>query len=66
MTPEERIDAALNSVLKASGSSLRHYSKYPAILDAMREAMREIMAESYNAGVDDYFASMKSAKDRRP
>ena len=38
MTPEQRIDAALDSVLKASGSALRHYTM-PKTLADMREAM---------------------------
>jgi hypothetical protein len=42
MTPEQRIDAALDSVLKASGSALRHYTM-PKTLADMREAMRKAM-----------------------
>ena len=42
MTPEQRIDAALDSVLKASGSALRHYTM-PKTLADMREAMRKVM-----------------------
>ena len=49
MTHTEKIDAALNAVLKASGY------REPACahiynLDRMREAMRKIMAESYIEG----------------
>ena len=42
---KDSIDAALDSVLKASGSALRHYTT-PLTLERMREAMRKIMAES--------------------
>lgn len=42
MTPEQRIDVALDSVLKASGSALRHYTM-PKTLADMREAMRKAM-----------------------
>ena len=52
MTPEQRIDAALDSVLKASGSALRHYTM-PGSRDRMREAMRKIMSESYIHGSND-------------
>lgn len=57
MTPEERIDAALDSVLKASGSALKHYTT-PATLNRMREAMRKVMAESYIKGSNDNFRAM--------
>ena len=46
MTPEQRIDAALDSVLKASGSALRHYTM-PKTLADMREAMRKVMFDEY-------------------
>lgn len=52
MTPEERIDAALDSVLRASGSALRNYTTQKTI-DEMREAMRKIMSDSYIAGSND-------------
>lgn len=45
MTPEERIDAALDSVLKASGSALKNYTM-PLTLDRMREAMRKVIGDS--------------------
>lgn len=41
-TPDERIDAALDAVLKASGSALEHYTM-PSTLDLMREAIRKVM-----------------------
>lgn len=51
MTPEERIDANLDRILKASGSALRNYT-LPKTLDAMRCEMRSIMVEEYIAGTD--------------
>jgi len=58
MTSEERIDAALDSVLKASGSALRHHTM-PMTLDRMRKAMREVMSDSYIAGSNDNFKAMQ-------
>ena len=52
MTPKERIDAALNSVLKESGLSIEYYSMSNR-LSAMREAMRKIMADAYIEGSHD-------------
>lgn len=53
MTPEQRIDAALDSVLRASGSALKHYT-LPGTLEAMREAMRKVMTDSYIQGGSDW------------
>lgn len=39
---EKDIDAALDAVLKASGSGLRHFTM-PGTLSAMREAMRGVI-----------------------
>lgn len=58
MTPEQRIDAALDSVLKASGSALKHYTM-PKTLDDMREAMRKVMTDAYIQGSNDLFDVMK-------
>ena len=52
------VDAALDSVLKASGSALRHYTD-PARLSAMREAMRKALSAAYIAGSNDNFVAMK-------
>ena len=60
MTPEQRIDAALDSVLKASGSALRHYTMAKT-LDDMREAMRKVMSDAYIKGSNDNFEAMKKA-----
>ena len=59
MTPEQRIDAALDSVLKASGSALRHYTM-PKTLADMREAMRKAMFDEYIRGLNE------SISKRRP
>ena len=56
--PEERIDAALDSVLKATGSALKIYQHSRALqerLAAMREAMRKIMSDEYTKGMRDSF-----------
>ena len=58
MTTTEKIDAALDSVLRASGSMLKHYTMVQSI-DRMREAMRKIMAESYIQGSNDAQEAMK-------
>lgn len=62
MTPEQRTDANLDSVLRASGSALKHYT-LPGTLEAMREAMRKVMSESYIQGSNDCHKVM--AGDRR-
>ena len=60
MTPAQRIDAALDSVLKASGSALSHYTM-PKTLTDMREAMRKVMSDAYIKGSNDNFEAMKKA-----
>lgn len=57
MTPEQRIDDALDSVLKASGSALKHYD-YPPTLERMRAVMRKIMSDSYIMGSNDALSSV--------
>ena len=57
MTPEQRIDANLDSVLRASGSALKHYTM-PGTLKAMRDAMRKVMSESYIKGSNDCHKAM--------
>lgn len=64
MTPEQRIDEALDSVLKASGSALKHYSM-PLTLANMREAMRKIMSDSYMQGSNDNFYAQRKALNER-
>ena len=58
MTPEQRIDAAIDSILKASGSALKHYTMQKS-LDDMRKAMKKIMSDSYIAGSNDAYKSFK-------
>jgi hypothetical protein len=59
VTPEQRIDVALDSVLKASGSALRHYTM-PKTLADMREAMRKALFDEYIRGLNE---SMSEATD---
>jgi len=59
MTAEENIDAALDRVLRASGSALKHYSM-PSTIEAMRKAMREVMSASYIQGSNDNFKAMNA------
>ena len=42
---QERIDEALDAVLRASGSRLSHYTM-PSVIAAMREAMRQAMTDT--------------------
>lgn len=59
MTPEQRIDAALDAVLRASGSALRNYYTMQSTLDDMRKAMRKVMCDSYVAGSNDAWDVMR-------
>ena len=63
MTPEQRIDAALDSVLKASGSALRHYTM-PKTLADMREAMRKAMSDEYIRGLNESISKRRPPGDR--
>ena len=58
---EQRIDEALDRVLRASGSRLANYSM-PSTLERMRKEMREIMSESYIAGSNDCHRAIKGDK----
>lgn len=58
MTPDQRIDAALDSVLRASGTSLNHY-RTRIQLDGMRKAIRKVMSDSYIAGSNDAMNVMR-------
>lgn len=51
MNIEERIDANLDAVLRASGSRLSNYTMH-STLTAMRKAMRKVMAEEWVRGTD--------------
>ena len=61
MTPEQRIDAALNAVFQAAGLTLQADA---ATLDKMREAMRNVMSDSYIAGSNDNFDAMQKRNER--
>ena len=63
MTPIEKIDAALDSVLKESGSSIE-YCILSNRLSAMREAMKKIMVDSYIQGSHDAHDAMMG-KDKK-
>jgi len=58
MNPEERIDAALATVLKAAGMNLANYAT-SSKLPTMREAMRKIMSDSYIQGSNAQLEVMK-------
>tara|TARA_Y100000780_G_scaffold145799_1_gene131483 strand:+ start:54 stop:251 length:198 start_codon:yes stop_codon:yes gene_type:complete len=60
-TPQQRIDDALDRVLRASGSRLSNYTM-PSTLKAMRDEMRAIMGESYIAGSNDCHRAIKGDK----
>ena len=57
MTPEERIDANIDAILRASGSGI-DYHTMPRTLEAMRDAMRKIMSDSYIKGSNDHYDAM--------
>jgi hypothetical protein len=63
MTAQDNIDAALDSVLRASGSALKHYT-LPGNLEKMREAMRKVMSASYIAGSNDYAKALRETEGR--
>ena len=60
---EDKIDEALDAVLKASGSALKHYSM-PVTIKQMREVMRKIMSESYIQGSNDCFEALMNRKEK--
>lgn len=60
-TPEQRIDEALELVLRASGSSLKNYTM-PSSLEKMREAMRKVMSDSYIEGSNAMYELLKKDK----
>ena len=57
MTLEERIDANIDALLRASGSGI-DYHTMPRTLQAMREVMRRIMSDSYIKGTQDNFDAL--------
>lgn len=52
MSPEERIDYALDRILRSAGSSLEECANNPR-LPVMRETTRRVLSETYLAGVND-------------
>lgn len=48
---QEQIDAALDRVLRSSGSALKNYT-LPYNIERMRLTMQAVMTESFNAGRD--------------
>jgi len=60
-TPDQRIDEALELILRASGSSLKNYT-VPLNLEKMRSAMRKVMSESYIAGSNAMYEALKKDK----
>lgn len=58
MTSTEKIDAALDSVLKASGSALKYYTLSNNIKE-MRCLMQKIMSDEYIAGSNAAHDAMK-------
>lgn len=60
MPLDERVNAALDRVLKAAGSARSDYTA--PTLDRMREEIRKMMAESYIAGSNDNFNAMKKSR----
>lgn len=57
MTPEQRIDANIDALLRASGSGI-DYHTMPRTLQNMREVMRKIMSDSYIKWSQDNFDAL--------
>lgn len=60
-TPDQRIDEALELILRASGSSLKNYTM-SSTLEKMRDAMMQVMSESYIAGSNAMYEVLKKDK----
>lgn len=58
MTPQQRVDDALDRILKTSGTALKNYTMQSSI-DAMRKEMRDIMVSEYIKGSNDAFEAIK-------
>ena len=52
MSIDHKVDEALDRILKASGSALKHYTM-PATLSKLRAEMLSIMKASYIEGSND-------------
>jgi len=61
MKHDEKIDAALDAVLNAAGSTLRHYTQ--STKDDMRGAMRKIMRDAYIDGSNACHNAMRGNYD---
>ncbi len=59
MTPTEKIDAALDSVLKHTGIEIKDYNVLPSTVSGLRAAMRKIMSDEYKAGTNAAHEAMK-------
>lgn len=60
-TPDQRIDESLELILRAFGSSLKYYTT-PSTLEKMRDAMRQVMSDSYIAGSNAMYEVLKKDK----
>lgn len=60
MTPEERIDVALDSVLREVGTSLSNCTSKQK-LARMRGVIREVMSDYYIAGSNANYEAMRDA-----
>jgi len=58
--PQQLIDEALGSVLRAVGISMSFY-RNRIQLEGMRKAMRKVMSDAYIKGSNDNFDVMKKA-----
>lgn len=58
MTQQQRVDDALDRILKASGMALKNYMMQSS-LEAMRKEMRDIMVSEYIKGSNDAFEAIK-------
>ena len=56
---ENPIDDALNTVLRAAGTKLSNYM--PGTQEKLREAMRNVMSDSYIKGSNDCFGALKKS-----
>lgn len=54
----DNIDKALEKVLKAAGTKLDNYM--PSTKDALREAMRQVMSESYITGSNNCLEAIRA------
>jgi hypothetical protein len=57
----DRTDAHIEHILRAAGSSLRHYT--PQSKDNLRKAMREVMAEIKAGSIVPYAEEIVSLVD---